>query len=111
MSEMETYRGRLTPVDLGGLELDLWIQNLLGRESLEGTYCRNWLEALSELRYNSYVYHEKSGILYEIHREALDPQGFQFAEHRPDGTVDFFVSYYNGGASFGEVAESLLDGD
>lgn len=109
VSEMETYRGKLTPVDLEGLGLDNWIQNLLGWESLEGTFYESWLEALDEERYDSYVYHKKSEILYEVHRESLDPYGFQFSERKPDGTVEFFVSYYNGGASFDEVAESFLD--
>lgn len=107
MSEMEGYRGRLIPVDLGGLELDEWVQKTLDRTELP-EYCEDWLEALYEFRYNDFVYDVKTSTIYEVQRQPLDPYGFIEAERNADGSVSFLVSYYNGGASFGEVAETVL---
>ena len=106
MSEMDTYRGRLIPVDRNGLEIERWIQELLGGDSLEGY--SDWFEALDEERYNQYVYYSTTDTLYLVERERLDPYGFIEATRREDGSVDFTVSYYNGGASFDEVMESVI---
>lgn len=106
MSEMDTYRGRLTPVDRKGLGIEAWIQELLGWDSL-GDYM-DWFEALDEERSNQYVYYSATDTLYEVERERLDPYGFVEASRREDGSVDFTVSYYNGGASFDEIMESAI---
>lgn len=108
MSEMDTYRGRLIPVDRNGLEVEAWIQKLLGWNSLDERYYSDWFEALGEEHYNQYVYDSRTDMLYLVERERLDPYGFIEASRREDGSVDFTVSYYNGGASFDEVMEAAI---
>lgn len=110
MSEVDTYRGKLVPVDLEGGTLDDWIQKRLDRTELDD-YEDSWLEALHEDLYDSYHYDRNSGILYEVQRERLDPNGFVHSKRNADGTIDFLVSYYNGGASFGEVMDEVVDGE
>lgn len=108
MSEMVTYRGRLIPVDRRGLGIEAWIRELLGWDSLDTRGYGDWFEALDEERYNQYVYDSATDTLYEVERERLDPYGFIEASRREDGSMDFTVSYYNGGASFGEAMEAVL---
>ena len=108
MSDVDTYRGRLIPVDLEGQTLNQWIQKRLDRIELKD-YEFSWLDALHEELYDSYHYDRNSGILYEVQRERFDPEGFVHARHNSDGTIDFLVSYYNGGASFGEVMDEVVD--
>jgi len=109
MSDVDTYRGKLTPVDLGERTLDQWIQNRIGRSELKD-YEDSWLEALQEELYNAYHYDRDSEILYEVQRERFDPEGFVHSKRNADGTIEFLVSYYNGGASFGEVMDEVVDG-
>lgn len=109
MSDVDTYRGKLTPIDLGEQTLDQWIQSRLDRTELKD-YEFSWLEALHEELYGSYHYDRESGTLYEVQRERFDPEGFVHSKRNADGTIDFLVSYYNGGASFGEVMDEVVDG-
>lgn len=108
MSEMETFKGRLTPVELDGLTVDQWVQELLGWTELDLNRYEDWLDALSEERYGEYVYDRLTSTVYEIQKHQLDPYGFVEAERRSDGSIDFIVSYYNGGVSFSEVAKSAI---
>lgn len=108
MSDVDTYRGKLTPVDLGEQTLDQWIQKRIGRSELED-YESGWLEALQEELYGSYHYNRSDETLYEVQREKLNPNGFVHSKRNADGTIDFLVSYYNGGASFGEVMDEVVD--
>lgn len=108
MSEMVTYRGRLIPVDRRSLGIEAWIQELFGWDSPAARGYADWFQALDEERYNQYVYDSATDTLYEVEREWLDPYGFIEFSRREDGSVDFNVSYYSGGASFDEGMESVL---
>jgi len=110
MSEVDTYRGKLVPVDLEGRTLDQWIQKRLDRTELDD-YEDSWLEALQEDLYDSYYYDRNSDTLYAVQRERLDPNGFVHSKPNADGTIDFLVSYYNGGASFGEIMDEVVAGE
>ena len=107
MSETVAYEGKLVPVDRGGKSLDLWIQERLGWSNLRGH--SDWLEALEETLYESYFYDNSRAVLYEVQRRTLQPGDFVHATTNADGSFDFVVSYYNGGAGFDEVMGSVVE--
>lgn len=107
MSEVVAYEGRLTPIELQGEELDLWIQQKLGWDELK-SYYENWTEALCDELYENYLYDHSAGVLYAMERKELDPQDFVHARREVDGGFSFVLSYHNGGASFEEIAEEIF---
>lgn len=108
MSEVVTYKGRLTPIDLQGEELDLWIQQKLGWTELKD-YFDGWIDAICDELYEHYLYDPSSGVLYEMERRELDPESFVHAVREQDGSFSFVMSYYNGGVSFTEAAEEIFE--
>ena len=108
MSETVAYKGKLIPVDREGKSLYLWIQERLGWDEL-GSGHSDWLVALEETFYGDYFYDDSRAVLYEVRRRDLDPGDFVHATSNPDGSFDFVVSFYNGGASFEEVMGSVVE--
>jgi hypothetical protein len=54
--------------------------------------------------------HVISGIVYEIEMEEMNSDGdIATAVDNNDGSIDFEVRYYNGGASFTEMIEEATD--
>lgn len=108
MSEVESYIGKLTPVDMGGKTLDEWIMNKLGTKELKGYY-ENWLEALDDEYWKEFHFDENSQVLYAVEKQELDPESMSNFYRNDDGTYGFVVSFYNGGTYFGEVIQKGLD--
>ena len=70
-------------------------------------YYNSYEEQLLDEFYNSYYsYH---GNLYELEYEDLDCS-YDFAEGNlnEDGSIDFHVMYYNGGASLSEILDEVM---
>lgn len=107
MSEVESYIGTLTPVDMGGKTLDEWIINKL--EINELGYYDNWLEALDDKYWKEFHFDENSQILYAVEKQEFDPDNMGDVYRNDDGTYGFVVSFYNGGTYFGEVIQKGLD--
>jgi len=107
MSEVESYIGKLIPVDMDGKTLDEWIMNKLGINELG--YYENWLEALEDNHWKEFHFDENSKILYAVEKQELDPESMANVYRNDDGTYGFVVSFYNGGTYFGEVIQKGLD--
>ena len=111
MSEMETHKGKLVPItNLPGVTTEddaMEICNRLGLKRVE--WHESWLECLREEGYE-YCYYD--GVtFYEKHDKELDPYGFSEITKNDDGTIDYFISWYNGGASMEEVLEEAIKND
>ena len=108
MSETEHRIGKLTPVGIPGdnetTARGLCILNGFGEElKYHGTF----IEKLKDDGYNKYFV--TKDIIYEITCKDLDPfADIARSSLNSDGTIDFEVRWYNGGASFSEVLESAL---
>lgn len=109
MSETETHKGKATPVDLNGLTVEEWIQKLINSEDQEtGQGVDYWVDELFEWSYDNfskdkYFYNPTSGILYELEDEKLDADDFVKIDKNPDGSFEYFTSFYNGGVDLNEV--------
>lgn len=104
MSDVESYVGKLTPVDLGDRTLDEWIMDRLGTTELE-SYYQSWWQALEDNHWKEYCFDSETGTLYSIEKKAFDPEDMSIVSRNDDGTYDFVVSFYNGGTNLPEMLQ------
>ena len=107
MSDVESYKGKLIPVDCGELSLDEKIQEILGTTKLP-EYSYNWLEYLKFAHEDNYFFDSNSGILYKVEKEELQLDYFAVGEKKENGSYEFAVSFYNGGCNLGDVLEDAI---
>lgn len=113
MSEQETRRGKIRKVENieGEIKYDKKILQLLEdvKYGLEDGYTPE--EALVEYQYDRLTkeyWMMLNNVLYEVLEDVqLDDGYFCEMVENPDGTINYFASYYNGGACLDEV---LADG-
>ena len=110
MSDVETHRGKLIPLSLEGDTLEEQAKDAcrhfgFNRES----YHESWLACLNDEGYKRACVIDN--VIYKVEDTELDPYGFAFANKNEDGTIDYFINYYNGGASFNEVLDDAIKKD
>ena len=114
MSEMEAHKGKLVPItNLPGTSVEDDAREICSRLgfSLEvgygdGETYDSWEECLDERGYRNVVHH--NGVWYEVRDKKLDEGGFVEGTKNKDGSYDYAVNYYNGGASFTEVMKQVI---
>ena len=108
MSQTETHKGRLVPMNLLGPTLEDKARQACCALGLkrEETYHDSWVEALEDEGYKKVIIHNDT--IYRIEDTEVEPNGFVEGSKNEDGTYEYFVSYYNGGASLSEVLESAI---
>lgn len=105
MSDVEAYKGKLTPVDLKGLDINNYIKTYLVPEiKALGSYYSSWVELMEEELEHKYFYDENSGVLYKIIKEEeLVTDGFVTMHENQDGSYDYVLSFYNGATGFNDT--------
>lgn len=107
MSEQKTIKGKLTSVDLKGLNIEEYAKKALGENS-HLIYHDSYIEKLVEQSDGYLIYQEQSNKLYEVTYEEVDSNYFFFHHTNEDGTVDFVCSFYNGATYLEEaITENL----
>lgn len=100
MSDVEAYKGRVTTTNktlhefMEGVKFPTWYDK------------NNWYdvyEYFCDLYNREYVLIGKT--VYKVSKAPFDPESISEFEENEDGSIDFMVSFYNGGVSFGEVIE------
>ena len=107
MSDVESYKGKLIPVDCGELSLDEKIQEITGASTLP-KWCDNWLEYLYDEKWKEYFFDSNSNVLYKIEKEELQLDYFAVGKKKEHGSYEFAVSFYNGGCGLEEVLEDAI---
>lgn len=107
MSDVESYTGKLVPVEMHGLTLEEKCQELCTADTLP-SYTESWLEELYDEYYKQYHYSAALDTLFVVEKEPFDPESVLQMEQQEDGTYSFMVSFYNGGASLNEMLEDGL---
>lgn len=102
MSEQKTIKGKLIPVDLGGLTVEEYAKKTLGENS-DLSYHSSYVEKFVEQSDGCLIYQEQSNKLYKVAYEEVDPNYFFFHRTNEDGSTDFITSFYNGGTYLEEV--------
>jgi hypothetical protein len=107
MSEMETHKGKLIPMVLEGVTLEERCEAAckeLGIEMAE--YNDTWEESLRDEGYKKVYISDR--VIYKIDDTEVDSYGFVEGNKNDDGTIDYFISWYNGGGSMDEVLDSVI---
>jgi len=106
MSEMETHKGTLVPMSLKGATLEERAQDACRLLGYKLDDYDSWVEVLQDRGYRSaYI---RGDTIYEIQDQEVDPYGFVEATKHPDGRIEYFMSWYNGGASMSEVLDDAV---
>lgn len=108
MSDIESYKGKLIPVDCGELSLEEKFQEITGASTLPKGY-DNWVEYLEFIHDDKYFFDIDSGILYKVEKENLDLDYFALGKKNSDGSYDFAVSFYNGTSFLSEALSEAVD--
>lgn len=112
MSETVHYKGVATkvdqPIDKTVIEVAEAILKERGKEM--AVYYDNAIECLCEEYYDEYFYHHKAKSLYSITKEWVELEDDIIkADINSDGTIQYEVRYYNGGAGFSECLENAFN--
>lgn len=103
MSEEVNYRGKLIPVDLGGLTAEEKAREILGGVKLE-SYYESYLEKLDDGDVK-YFHHEASDRLFVMEIESHGSGYFIDLTPNDDGSYDFHTQFYNGGTHLDEMLD------
>lgn len=109
MSEMEAHKGKLVPMTLNGVTMEERAEDACKQLGLEwdDDYHNSWLDCLNDQGYRKAFV--GGDIIYKVEDVVLDPFGFTEAFKNDDGTIDYVVLWYNGGAGFDEVIASAIE--
>jgi len=106
MSETETNIGKLIPVQLlEGETNEDYAKRIL--KGVKNEYNNNFLECLLQDGYREYILY--NDVLYRTENKRYGEGGDVFQAFRQDdGSIDYVLTYYNGGCSFNEAMEYAL---
>ena len=108
MSETEVHRGKLVPMILNGVTVEERAKDACEKLGFElQDFHTSHLDCLRDEGYRKVYRH--NGVTYRIEDEQLDPYGFTEASKNKDGSIDYFISYFNGGAGFDEVIDAAMN--
>lgn len=107
MSEMEAHMGKLIPMEVKGDTLEEQAQGACFKMGFSiASYHKSWVDCLNDEGYRKvYIL---NNVIYKIDDTELDPFGFAHVNKNSDGTIDYFMNYYNGGASFNEALDGAI---
>jgi len=103
MSDNEVHIGKLVPMVLSGVTLEQRCKSACKHFKFKKKGADSWEDRLREDGYRKVFIRDR--VIYEVNDEQLDPSGFSRVTENKDGTVDYTIMYYNGGASFDEALE------
>ena len=108
MSKTEAHTGKLVPIEVFGLTEEIRAESICTQFGFEKSeYHDSWIECLEDEGYRKVLRH--NGIMYKVNNVEHDPDSFSTCNINSDGTIDYMMIYYNGGASFDEALEHAID--
>lgn len=109
MSETETVKGKIKLVPFADKTLDELCEYIckIRGVSEPNDFYGGWIDQLQEELYDDYIIIDEC-LYCIIEQEDLQEMGWSDASMNDDGTIDFFVQFYNGGACLSEVIEEAV---
>jgi len=109
MSRTEIHKGKATPT--GKTSVEFLRENT---HLVYDTYLDNIEDEPDDVLYNGMKYgYDKyiliNGMVWELENTELDDCDLSFAEKNPDGSFNYFVSFYNGGCGLNEAIEYAME--
>jgi len=108
MSGTETHKGKLVPLSLRGHTLEQRAFEVCSKFGFKREERHESFVALLEDEGYRQVY-IIDDVIYEIQNTEVSPNGFAEASVNSDGSIDYFVSYYNGGCDFNEALDAAVN--
>jgi len=112
MSETVHYKGIATKINqVNGKTLMQVAKDILKDRNKEiADYYDNAIECLCDSFYREFFYHSKTQTLYKLDNNEYEPdEDIIKANQKEDGTIEYELRYYNGGAGFDECIEEAFD--
>ncbi len=106
MSETEHIAGKLVPVHLNKTIREA--MRIILEEYGEYDDTEGLVDQFEDIAYRKYIVHDNVMYLV-VGAQVEDEQNIAKASLNDDGSINFEVRWYNGGASFGEIVEQALD--
>lgn len=108
MSDMESHTGKLIPMHYEGATLEERAEKCCNEFGFaKSSFHKSWEECLRDEGYRQiYIL---DNIIYKVDDEELDPFGFATATRNEDGSINYNLMYYNGGASFTEALDGAIE--
>ena len=110
MSETVWYKGTLTEIKATDKSVEEIAEELYKEMSArdKADYHETYTEALADEFYDDYYSYE--GKLYSLTKEYVEyDEDIIRAKRNDDGTIEYELKYYNGGAGFAECMDEALD--
>lgn len=108
MSKTEVHLGKMIPIEQKRtLELtaQFYVEAMGITENDIGDFTTSWLEYLmTELGQFAHVY---DGKLYKLENNHMNPYGFDCAQEKDNGTIEYRLMYHDGG-NFNEVLDNAI---
>lgn len=110
MSETVHYKGTATFL-ASGEDVEPKARHLLLIRGIKEKpdYHYTWAEFIADKYYTEFFYHIGNRELYAINYKELDPNELIQASRNNNGSIDFHLLYYNGGAGFSECLEEAIN--
>lgn len=111
MSDYESHVGKLRKVDLEDKTIEEFFEQKCKEDGIEwDEYLESWEEVYDYHTDNYYKYLVVNDVVWEVFdRVKLDCiDGVHIVDNK-DGTYSFNTTFYNGGASLGEVLEDAIE--
>ena len=109
MSETERVKGKIKLVPFADKTLDELCEYIckIRGVSKPNDFYGGWIDQSQEELYDDYIIIDEC-LYCIIDKEYLQYEGFEFASKNEDGSINFFVQFYNGGACLSEVIEDAV---
>lgn len=109
MSETVHHKGKAVRIECEDIE-EYALKILEIKSAKREDYYETAIEQITQEYNEEYFYDEENWFLYSIAYESHDlEEEIIKAEIQPDGSIDFELRYYNGGAGFQECLQEAMN--
>jgi len=109
MSQTETHVGKLLKIVPICQTVEAWCKSYCDKEGIEmKPYYDSWEECFCDEYRNKFIIYKNN--IYKIIKDVdLDGDDVYHANLNSDGTINYVVSFYNGGCGFSEALGYALE--
>lgn len=110
MSEQETHFGKVKEVDLYGADVEQWCKCYCIEHGTNKLDYDSWTEQYKD----NFEFDEKFKVIgskvYEVISDVEEDDAYIYrASRNSDGTINYILSFYNGGCGFEEALEDAIN--
>jgi hypothetical protein len=107
MSEYETHRGKLIPVDLEGQSLEDYCKDILDDSGYVYDYTE-WKQAFDEIMSEDYIIYKDTLYLIEDIEKRVEDSFLEATKDKETSVINYDMTFYNGGTCLREMLEEVF---